>query len=75
VREGSESFFYGVLFFKFDVEGGGFSVFGRDRLFAGTLLPFKYTCPVLALFLVEFVFPFGFGFFTIFAIVAALVAA
>ncbi len=71
VGEGSKSFL------ELDVEGGGlWRVLGACALlFAGTLLPFEDTCPVLTLFLVELVFPFGFGFLAILAIVAAFVAA
>jgi hypothetical protein len=75
IIESSKALFQSVFFFKFDVESGRFRVFGCARLLAGKLLPFEDTCPVLTLFLIEFVFPFGFGVLAIFAVVAALVAA
>ncbi len=39
------------------------------------LLPFKDAGPILTLFLVKFVFPFGSRFFAVLAVMAALVAA
>jgi hypothetical protein len=58
------------------VESGKASlVFGVGFLFGRFLLPFEDACPILTLFFVEFVLPLGSRLFTVFAIVAAFVAA
>jgi hypothetical protein len=51
------------------------SVLGSGFLLSRFLLPFKDAGPILTLFLVKLVFPFGSRFFAVLAVMAALVAA
>ena len=73
VREDVEAFFRRS---EFNVESGRMSrIFGACGWRSGFLLPGENACPILSLFLVEFIFPLRFRFRAIFADMTALMTA